>query len=144
MQALILTIWISQGVLMFFDEFIFHRRRELGKWERLGHPIDSLFFLLPFIYTQFFKNEYVFIILSIFSCILITKDEIVHSEECLPLEQWLHSVLFIIHPIALYFLWEAWKNELHSLIQVQSVIIFIFMLYQYFYWNIYKGTRHEA
>tara|TARA_Y100000389_G_C17069494_1_gene321282 strand:- start:64 stop:501 length:438 start_codon:yes stop_codon:yes gene_type:complete len=143
MQTIILTIWILQGVLMFCDEFI-HHQRGLGLWERVGHPIDSFFFLLPFIYTQLFTNTNIFIILCLFSSLLITKDEFVHSKECEAKEQWLHSVLFVLHPIALYGLWYAWVNNLNQIIQVQSVIIFIFILYQIIYWNFIKGNENEA
>ncbi len=128
---------------MFCDEFI-HHQRGLGLWERVGHPIDSFFFLLPFIYTQLFTNTNIFIILCLFSSLLITKDEFVHSKECEAKEQWLHSVLFVLHPIALYGLWYAWVNNLNQIIQVQSVIIFIFILYQIIYWNFIKGNENEA
>ena len=144
MQAIIVGFWMTQGILMFFDEFKFHHDRGLGKWERIGHPVDSLFFLIPFVYTQLFSNIYIFIGLSLFSCLLITKDEFVHAEECMPTEQWLHSVLFVTHPIALYGLWVAWQNNFNMIIQIQSVIIFLFMLYQIIYWNFYIGSQNEA
>jgi hypothetical protein len=144
MQAVILSIWILQGLLMFFDEFKYHHQRGLKLWERVGHPIDSFFFLLPFLYTQFFSNVYIFIGLSIFSCLIITKDEFVHNEECLAGEQWLHSILFIVHPVSLFLLFLAWENSLNSLIQIQSLIIFIFMLYQIIYWNLFRGQDNEA
>ena len=35
-----------QALAMVFDEFYFHRKRGLPKWERLGHPIDTFFVLL--------------------------------------------------------------------------------------------------
>lgn len=135
MQALVVGIWIFQGVLMMFDEFHYHHERRLGRWERLGHPIDTLFFLLPFLYTQFFLNTPMFIVLCIFSSLLVTKDEFVHAKECLPGEQWLHSLLFLIHPVALYGLWIAWQNNFNGIIWIQSLIICAFMLYQIIYWN---------
>ena len=144
MQILIVTIWITQGVLMFFDEFKFHHQRGLKKWERIGHPVDSLFFLIPFLYTLKFDNIYTFIGLCTFSCLLVTKDEFVHARECDSPEQWLHSVLFIIHPVAFLGLWLAWKNDFYAIIQMQSLIIFVFMLYQIIYWNFIIGTKNEA
>ena len=31
-----------QGLAILVDEFWFHHRRGLPRWERLGHPIDTL------------------------------------------------------------------------------------------------------
>ncbi len=144
MQTLILSAWIFQGLLMFFDEFIFHHKRGLKAWERIGHPIDSFFFFVPFIYTQFFHNEYVFLFLCVLSSILVTKDEFVHADECDAPEQWLHAFLFLIHPVSLFCLWFAWKNQLNLIIQIQAGIIFLFTVYQIVYWIFLKGKRHEA
>jgi len=144
MQALILSIWISQGVLMFFDEFKFHHERGLKRWERIGHPIDSFFFLIPFLYTLMFSNTYVFVGLCVLSSLIVTKDEFVHIEECKGSEQWLHAVLFIMHPVAFLGLWLAWQNGLLLIIQIQSVVIFLFMLYQFVYWNLIVGSQNEA
>lgn len=144
MQALILVIWVSQGILMFFDEFKYHHKRGLKKWERVGHPIDSFFFLIPFVYTLYFSNIYIFLVLSLVSCLIVTKDEFVHAKECDAPEQWLHSVLFIIHPIAFIGLWLAWQNGFSQIIKFQSLIIFLFMLYQIIYWNFYIGKQNEA
>ena len=144
MQIIIISIWVSQGILMFFDEFKFHHQRGLKKWERIGHPIDSLFFLAPFLYTQLFTNSITFVGLCIFSSLLVTKDEFVHNQECSGAEQWLHSILFLIHPVALFALWIAWKNEYHQIIQIQSLIIFIFMSYQIIYWNFKKEEHSET
>ena len=144
MQAVILSLWVGQGLLMFFDEFYYHHKRGLGLWERIGHPVDTFFFLMPFLYTQFFTNTNVFIGLCVFSSLLVTKDEFVHTKECDTGEQWLHSVLFMFHPVALFALWIAWQNELNILIQIQSIIIFLFMLYQILYWNFIAVSNHNS
>ena len=144
MQVLILSIWVTQGILMFFDEFKFHHERGLKQWERVGHPIDSFFFLIPFVYTLFFSNIYVFIALCLMSCLIVTKDEFVHAKECGALEQWLHSVLFIIHPIAFIGLWLAWQNDLVQIIQIQAFVIFLLMLYQIVFWNFIVGRKNET
>lgn len=144
MQGLILGIWLFQGLLMFYDEFYFHRKRGLGKWESIGHPVDSLFFLLPFLGAQYQADPQIFIGLCAVSCLIITKDEFVHQEECEGKEQWLHSLLFVIHPIALFGLWEAWHSGYHRIIQMQTGIIFLFMLYQIIYWNFYRTLKNES
>lgn len=129
---------------MFIDEFKFHRKRGLGRWERLGHPVDTVFFLLPFIATLFNASNPVFISLCIFSSLVVTKDEFVHAKECEGAENFLHALLFIIHPVALYGLWLAWKHDMNTIIQIQVLIIALFMIYQFTYWNLYKGKPHEA
>ena len=140
---MILGLWVTQGLLMFFDEFHYHLKRGLGKWERVGHPLDTFFFLIPFIYTQFFTNTYIFIGLCVFSSLLVTKDEFVHTKECESGEQWLHSVLFLFHPVALFALWMAWQNGFDDLIQLQSGVIFLFMLYQIIYWNFLRTKENK-
>jgi hypothetical protein len=138
MQVMVLTVWILQGLLMFFDEFYFHHKRGLGRWESLGHPIDTLFFIACFIYTLSFDTSHLtgFILLASASCLIITKDEFVHSKECDGGENWLHAVLFVIHPIALFALYHAWINGLYDIIKIQTGIIAAFGLYQLLYWNL--------
>ena len=139
MQEIIVGVWIFQGILMFFDEFVFHRRRGLGQWEKIGHPIDTLFFLIPFLIILFSENEKLFMISSIISTLMITKDEFIHSRECDSWEQWLHSLLFIIHPIALISLWVAGIKGYHEIVYIQSIIVFLFLSYQIIYWSFFYG-----
>lgn len=144
MQNLIITLWAFHGLLAIVDEFKFHRDRGLGRWERIGHPVDSIFFIAPFIYTHFFENTTVFLVMCALSCVIVTKDEFIHNHECNSTEQWLHSVLFIMHPISLYGLWYFWQNNQMIFITMQTSIIFVFMLYQIIYWNIFQGQNNEA
>jgi hypothetical protein len=133
---------------MFFDEFYYHHKRRLGRWESIGHPIDSFFFLLCFGFCVLFSfsnfNLYIFIALSIISTLIITKDEWIHSQESYPTENWLHSILFIIHPISLAGLFSAWRYNLKDLILIQAFIITLFMLYQIIYWNFLQGNKNET
>lgn len=132
--------FILQGVCMFFDEFIFHRSRYLPRWEQIGHPADTLSTLLTlliptfFSYHQFTSN--VFIGLAIFSCLLITKDEFVHSKYCKPLEHWLHAVLFILHPITFICAYLMWVERKHSnFFNIQFSLISLFLIYQLLPWS---------
>lgn len=129
---------------MFVDEFKFHHKRGLARWERIGHPLDTLFYLLPFVFTLLFTHNITFIVLCVFSSLFVTKDEFIHTKECKGSENLLHAFLFIIHPVAFYGLWLAWKNEMNTLIAIQILIVSFFMLYQIIYWNFYKGNPHEA
>jgi hypothetical protein len=148
MLVLIFTVWVLQGLLMFFDEFYFHHKRGLHRWESIGHPVDTFFFLLCFLFTLIYPftsdNLITFVILSIISTLIITKDEWVHAKEADGLEHWLHSLLFIVHPISLTLLYFAWRQSLQLLIVVQSIIVFTFFIYQIFYWNFYKRESIET
>ncbi|MBC77749.1 MAG: hypothetical protein CME64_17215 [Halobacteriovoraceae bacterium] len=147
MEKIFLLAWPIQGVLILFDEFYFHKRRGLKKWERIGHPIDTFIFLGCFIYTLVSpfseSNSVIFLILAVLSCLVILKDEWVHIKECDVFEHWLHCGLFLIHPISLIGLLFVWKEDGFYEIFIQSILITLFLLHQIYYWNI-KRTPHEA
>src|SRR5580700_655918 len=117
MSLLIALPFIIQTFVILTDEFYFHVRRGLPKWERLGHPLDTLTVLACFIfillvpYSSFSLKIYIG--LAIFSCIFVTKDEFVHKKCCPASEQWLHALLFLNHPIVLTaagLIWSAIGN----------------------------------
>ncbi len=150
MNAPFLTIGIIlllQGLAMVFDEFYFHRRRGLGIWESVGHPIDTLFYGLAFVIPLFLDqmlHAMLWLAIAILSCLIITKDEWIHTKQCRGGENWLHSILFILHPlsmIAAWYLWQ-WREQGNSLARFvlygHSSIVFCFMAYQIIYW----GKRH--
>jgi len=155
LKELFLTLILLQAFAMLIDEFYFHFKRGLGKWESLGHPLDTLSVLFPFIILVFLEPTGVYktlyIGLSIFSCVFVTKDEFVHQKLCSWQENWLHAVLFMLHPvlfICAYFLWTS-KNysgyplglEFSGFMFLQIIILTSFMLYQIIYWN--KGRFYE-
>ncbi len=130
-----------QGLAMFFDEFYFHHKRRLGLWETLGHPLDSLTVFACYVFlvlnapTE--KNLLIYIGLAVFSCLFVTKDEFVHSEQCEPKENWLHALLFILHPVCFLtaaLIWQK-QSDLTFLI-VQAIVVFCFMVYQGLYWGL--------
>lgn len=153
-----------QGLAIFVDEFYFHRARGLPQWEKIGHPLDTLTVGLCFGYLlamPFSRGASLgFVALSVFSCVFVTKDEWVHKKECSANELWLHSLLFVLHPIVLIlagFIWylrsnpsvaalSGWDNSLMSLawlaVQTQAAIVAVFFVYQLVYWNfIWKRVR---
>src|SRR5262245_46335781 len=86
--------------------------------------------------------------LSVFSCLFVTKDEPVHSKHCRPNEQWLHAMLFSLHPLVLLsggLLWPAWRRQTLSFIRYtgferkfllgNTLLTLAFGLYQLVYWN---------
>jgi uncharacterized membrane protein len=142
-----------QAICMAIDELYFHRRRVLAKWERMGHPLDTLtvfISLLWLILTQpNSTNLSVYAILAIFSTIFITKDEWQHQQYCAAGEHWLHALLFILHPLVFiaaailrhanspgeirnFFSFEGW--EINQLI-VACLMILGCGIYQLLYWN---------
>ncbi len=157
MYLIVLIPFLLQTALITFDEYYFHVKRGLPKWERIGHPLDTLsvFSCFVFVWTVPYSPYALkwYMALCIGSCLLITKDEFVHKHHCPASEQWVHAVLFINHPILLYSLWLLWpilhgaeappwldswlshREVLQGFVLFQAVTVFAFMLYQIIYWN---------
>jgi len=158
MWLLAIAPFLLQALVMIFDEGIFHIERGLPKWERIGHPIDTLSVLICMGFVLFVpfsqKALIIYGCLALLSCILVTKDEFVHKHHCPPSEQWLHALLFTLHPITLIcagFIWPVvqgvevtpwiaqWLSNpgyLRFFLQGQCVIMTFFLLYQIVFWNI--------
>lgn len=158
MWILSLLPFVLQALAMIFDEGYFHIRRGLPRWERIGHPIDtcSVIACMGFIlFVPFSPTTLaVYIALASFSSLLVTKDEFVHKEHCPASENWLHAILFTLHPITLTcagFIWPVvqgveaapwiarWldhKEALHQFLYVQFSAMILFALYQIVFWNI--------
>lgn len=139
---------IVQGILMTIDEFYCHQRRELRRWERIGHPIDTITFiacmLFLFLTSPSDLNLWIFGGLSLVSCLVISKDEWQHRELCDGFENWLHALLFMIHPVVLIWAGYLWWNNDQS---YQRVILFslavsaTFLAYQIIYWNWWRRDQ---
>jgi hypothetical protein len=132
--------FIFQGLVMLVDEFIIHEKRGLPRWERFGHPMDSFtvvaafLFLLNFPWTP--ANQNIYLGLCVFSCLFITKDEFVHHEISSALEHWLHSLLFLLHPVTFWCAGIIWKdNPDHPFLFIQTIVISVFMTYQILRWS---------
>ncbi len=157
MLWLAFTPFIVQALVIFADEFFFHIKRGLPRWERIGHPLDTLSVILCFLYALYIPfsplNLKIYIGLALFSCIFVTKDEFVHKECCPASEQWLHALLFINHPIVLTMVGVLWcamhdaglpillqslflhEIEIKSFLEIQTLFIGLFCAYQFIYWN---------
>jgi hypothetical protein len=144
-----------QAVAMLFDELWFHRRRGLGAWERIGHPLDTLTVLACMSWVLLVppteRAAGVYVVMALVSCVFITKDEAVHTGSCSAGEHWLHSVLFVVHPATLAsigLVWPALHRPAHevpawlhgvpaaAMVQMQLVLTCGFCVYQILYWNI--------
>ena len=160
----LLIPFVLQILLIGIDELYFHHKRSLPKWERIGHPLDTLTVLACLgwivVVTPTSPAVGIYVGLCIFSSIFILKDELVHREQCESIEHWLHVVLFTLHPLVLIsagLLWPA----LHSTEQNFPLVIYsgwerqfflanlttilAFVTYQTVYWNlIWKPTQRSA
>ncbi len=156
--------FLLQAALIAFDEGYFHIRRGLPKWERIGHPIDTASVLVCLgmvLFAPFnIANLVIYILCSSFSSLLVTKDEWVHTLHCPATENWLHAILFTLHPITLVcagIMWPitqgitvaSWIHYLfdnslaiHWFLQLQFAAMSLFFLYQIVFWNvIWKETQ---
>ena len=87
MIALVLVPAALQALVMLVDEGWYHRRRGLGRWERLGHPLDTFSVALAYAWLathpQASRGALVgYVALAVLSSLLVTKDEPVHAREC--------------------------------------------------------------
>ena len=144
MAVLVLLAFVAQAAAMFVDEGMFHRRRRLPRWERLGHPLDTLTVLACYGWLlgarPSMENTVVYVALVMASSLFVTKDERVHATVCTPGEHWLHAVLFVLHPIVLFgAAWLWWARRFQLLLVAQFAVTAAFALYQLVYWN--YGSR---
>lgn len=126
---------------MFVDELVFHRKRGLPRWERVGHPLDTLttaacYAFLLAVPASAGHALSIYVALCAFSCIFITKDELVHSRLCEPLEIWLHAVLFVLHPIVFLAFGLIWRSGADVwALRGALVATLCVLVYQVGYWN---------
>jgi hypothetical protein len=133
---------------MLADEAWFHRRRGLPRWERLGHPLDSLSVAAAYTWLVLVPPGAhalaAYVGLAGFSCLFVTKDEAVHARLCSAGEHWLHALLFVLHPIvfaAFAVLW--WMGGHDWLVRAQLALTVSFMAYQLLYWSV-AWNRHDS
>lgn len=131
-----------QAALMLIDEIYCHRRRTLRLWERIGHPLDTLTFVFCLGWLHFApradRSLAVYALLALFSCLFITKDEWEHRDLTSGFENWLHALLFILHPIVLIWAGVLWWWGIDWPIDTFLVGAALFMIYQALYWNLWK------
>ena len=143
MLAIFIIAVALQAIAMIVDEAYFHRRRELPRWERIGHPLDTLTFVICLAWllatTPSNTTLGVYVGLAIVSTLFVTKDEFVHAKLCTGGEQWLHSILFVLHPIVLAAFAGMWWTGQTGPLVGQFVVTVLFMTYQVVYWNLRGG-----
>jgi hypothetical protein len=136
---IVLGAFVAQALAMFIDERTFHRRRGLPRWERVGHPLDTMTVLGCYVWLATAKPSakslVVYVALVVFSSLFVTKDEPLHARRCSPGEHWVHALLFVLHPMVLLGAgWLWWAGRLTFLV-VPLVLTAAFAIYQIVYWN---------
>lgn len=144
------VVSIIQGAAIIADEMIFHRKRGLPRWERIGHPIDTFTVIACLMFLALTNRtpttEIIYYVMAGISCVFVTKDEWVHRKLCSAEEMWLHAILFMMHPLLLFTAMHEWETIRGTLTMV-SAGIFSFLVYQVVYWNFIdvkiRKTRQE-
>lgn len=145
-MSFFIIISAIQGFSILFDEFFFHHKRIMPRWERIGHPIDTATVLTCLFFLYFFNptpiTTPIYIGLAIFSCVFVTKDEWVHWKYCGPEEMWLHAVLFVTHPLLLFSALAEWQTQKFSFLAV-GLSVSVFFVYQIVYWNFIEPQQKK-
>jgi len=144
---------VVQGIALTFDEAHYHRKRGLPLWERLGHPLDSATLLACLLWARLVPWSSgalaAYAGLAAFSCLFVTKDELVHARACGPGEHWLHALLFLLHPVVLAAAALLWREAAHGaglaalVLSCEAAAVAVFMVYQLVYWNVLRGTEDQ-
>lgn len=139
--------FVVHSLAMAVDELRFHRRRGLPRWERWGHPADTLTVLLCYAVALLGGNLQVYLAAALFSALFVTKDEWIHRGRCSGAEMWLHGFLFTLHPVLLALLgWQAYAPRVPvpgddgraffaAFLAGQAGVTCVFLLWQILYWN---------
>jgi hypothetical protein len=164
------SYWLSapffiQMLCMAADEFLFHRKRGLPRWERIGHPLDTLSVIACLAWIILVQPNrqtvFVFMLLAVFSCVFVTKDEGVHRRYCTAAEQWMHAILFLLHPLVLAgaaLLWPAAATDPAAMLLLpirysgferpfllcSCVLMICFCIYQSLFWNLLWHRKEIA
>ena len=149
MTALAVVPIVLQALAMVVDEGWYHQRRELPRWERIGHPLDTLTIAACLGWLLVAEPGApaalpVYAGLAIGSCLFVTKDEAVHARLCSPGEHWLHAVLFVLHPIVLAAFALLWWTGHPGLLAGQLAVTLAFCTYQIVRWNVQPARRTRA
>ena len=147
----LLVPFVLHGICMGVDEFYFHWRRGLLRWERLGHPLDTLTVLVcqGWLWTHQPSawTVGVYVVLCVFSSLFVTKDEFIHQKHCTAGEHWMQSLLFLLHPLVLGaagLWWAAAHGQLNFIaadpwiftaLRGNLILAVLFGLYQLLFWN---------
>jgi 2-polyprenyl-6-hydroxyphenyl methylase/3-demethylubiquinone-9 3-methyltransferase len=137
----------AQAALMLVDEGAFHRVRRLGAWESWGHVADSALFaaaLAPAALLAPTRGAVaLYALLALVSTVFVTKDEWIHARECEAAENWVHALLFALHPSVLIAVGALWTGGAGALLRFGlPLAVAAYSFYQWSYWL--GGRRFRA
>ncbi|MEK2643984.1 hypothetical protein [Bdellovibrio sp. BCCA] len=146
-MSMFLIVSALQGAAILLDEFLFHRKRGLPKWEMISHPIDTLTVIACLLFLAFVERtpttEKIYYVMAGISCILVTKDEWVHRKFCQAEEMWLHAVLFMMHPLVLFTAMAEWEDSRAAFLALAGGVG-VFLLYQLLYWPFLQARARKV
>jgi hypothetical protein len=83
-----------------------------------------------------------YVALALLSCLFVTKDEPVHARLCGPGEQWLHALLFVLHPVVFLCYALLWRDGGYRWVMVAQLLLTAgFGVYQVVYWSEWWRSR---
>jgi 2-polyprenyl-6-hydroxyphenyl methylase/3-demethylubiquinone-9 3-methyltransferase len=123
-----------QAAAMLVDEGWYHRRRGLPRWERIGHPLDTLTLVACLVWLLAGGGAHGYLALAVASTLFVAKDEPIHAQVCTTGEHWLHALLFVLHPLVL----AAFFVAPHAVLVAQLAVTVAFLTYQVIYWNVVR------
>ena len=140
---------VLQAALMIVDERVFHRARSLGEWESWGHVADSAVFAAALAPAALLAPAHgpamLYAAGAVASTLLVTKDEWIHAGECGGAEQWLHSLLFVLHPCVFLSVAALWSRGEGGLLRAGlPAVVAAYSFYQWFYWIAGRRFREET
>ncbi|MDJ0626558.1 MAG: hypothetical protein QNJ31_09370 [Candidatus Caenarcaniphilales bacterium] len=104
-NGFLLSNFLLAVCFFFFDEPL-HHKRDLKLWERISHPIDTVFtcFTYSIALWATTKNSQVlfwlYCISALFTIVLSYKDEFIHKQECCVRENIIHAAMFSLSGIS--------------------------------------------
>ena len=139
LAALAWPLVAAQSGLMLVDERVFHRLRGLDARESWGHVADSVVFagaLAPAALLAPARGAAaLYALLAFVSTLLVTKDEWIHTRECQAAENWVHALMFSLHPCVLIAVGALWaRGEGGALRAGLPLAVVAYAFFQWFYW----------
>jgi hypothetical protein len=134
-MTLLLVPLVLQALATAVDEAWYHRRRGLPRWERIGHPLDTLTVAATYAWGLAGGSLAGYVALASFSCLFVTKDEVVHQRACASGEHWVHALLFVLHPIVFLAVALLLRDGRVAVVALLLAATIAWGLYQLVHWN---------
>ena len=145
--------FLIHNTIMMIDEFYYHHKRILPRWEKLGHPADTVTYIFCLGLVLFLPHQrwtILYLCVALFSTLFVFKDMPIHAHYCSFGEKCLHGLMYFLHPLQLLIL-----GVFHQQINIDSSDLIFFQkflwvqfslalltcVYQIVYWNFGDASR---